>query len=95
VSSPQETVAKPREGQEEVPMQTRTVANLGRNAQPGRQQCLAAACGALLDDPGQAFDRFRVLAPEREELVAIVECTREAIVVAPFAERSAAPGGAR
>ena len=41
---------------------------------------------AFMDDLGQTFDRFGVPAPEREELVAIVESTKEAIVVAPFAE---------
>jgi hemoglobin len=45
---------------------------------------------AFMDDLGQTFDKFAVPQPEREELVAIVESTKEAIVVAPF-EEGAAP----
>ena len=41
---------------------------------------------AFMDDLGQALARFAVPAPEQAELVAIVEGTREAIVVAPFEE---------
>ena len=39
---------------------------------------------AFMDDLQQSFDRFGVPQPEQEELKAIVESTREAIVVAPF-----------
>jgi hemoglobin len=39
---------------------------------------------AFVDDFQQALDTFQVPRPEQEELKAIVESTREAIVVAPF-----------
>jgi hemoglobin len=39
---------------------------------------------AFMDDLQQAFDRFEVPQPEQRELVAIVESTKEAIVIAPF-----------
>src|SRR2546421_8448293 len=39
---------------------------------------------AFMDDLQQALDKFEVPEPERHELVAIVESTKEAIVVAPF-----------
>jgi hemoglobin len=42
---------------------------------------------AFMDDVQQTLDRFQVPQPEQEELKAIVESTREAIVVAPFQER--------
>jgi hemoglobin len=49
---------------------------------------------AFMDDLQQTFDRFDVPKPERGELVAIVESTKEAIVVAPFEEGPAkAPAG--
>src|SRR3954466_14524929 len=38
---------------------------------------------AFMDDLQQALDRFGVPQPEQDELKAIVESTREAIVVAP------------
>ncbi len=41
---------------------------------------------AFMDDLQQTFDRFDVPRPEQEELKAIVESTREAIVVSPFQE---------
>jgi hemoglobin len=41
---------------------------------------------AFMDDLRQTFERFNVPEPERRELVAIVESTKEAIVVAPFQE---------
>jgi hemoglobin len=41
---------------------------------------------AFLDDLHQALDKFAVPQPEQRELVAIVESTKEAIVVAPFQE---------
>jgi hemoglobin len=41
---------------------------------------------AFMDDLDQTLDKFAVPGPERAELVAIVEGTREAIVVAPFEE---------
>lgn len=41
---------------------------------------------AFMDDFQLTLDKFEVAAPERQELVAIVESTKEAIVVAPFQE---------
>jgi hemoglobin len=38
---------------------------------------------AFMNDLDQTFDRFEVPQPEREEVIAIVESTKEAIVVAP------------
>jgi hemoglobin len=45
---------------------------------------------AFMDDLQQALDKFEVPEPERHELVAIVESTKEAIVVAPFQQGPAA-----
>jgi hemoglobin len=39
---------------------------------------------AFMDDLQQTFDKLDVPQPERQELVAIVESTKEAIVVAPL-----------
>jgi hemoglobin len=50
---------------------------------------------AFMDDLDQTLDRFEVPQPERQELIAIVESTREAIVVAPFQEGPAATTAAR
>ena len=41
---------------------------------------------AFMDDVQQALDKFGVPQPEQEELKAIVESTRESIVVAPLEE---------
>ncbi len=41
---------------------------------------------AFMDDVQQSLDRFAVPQPERQELIAIVESTKEAIVVSPFQE---------
>jgi hemoglobin len=41
---------------------------------------------AFMDDFQQTLDKFQVPQPEQEELKAIVESTREAIVVSPFQE---------
>jgi hemoglobin len=41
---------------------------------------------AFIDDFHQTLDEFAVPEPEQDELVAIVESTREAIVVAPLKE---------
>jgi hemoglobin len=41
---------------------------------------------AFMDDLQQTFDKFGVPQPEQDELKAIVESTREAIVVSPFQE---------
>jgi hemoglobin len=41
---------------------------------------------AFMDDLQQTLDKFAVPQPERQELIAIVESTKEAIVVAPFQE---------
>jgi hemoglobin len=49
---------------------------------------------AFMDDLQQTLDRFGVPQPEQDELKAIVESTREAIVVAPLQEGPTAPGGA-
>jgi hemoglobin len=38
---------------------------------------------AFMDDLKQTFDKFDVPRPEQQELIAIVESTREAIVVSP------------
>jgi hemoglobin len=46
---------------------------------------------AFMDDLRQSLDRFEVPQPERDELTAIVESTREAIVIAPLQEGPAAP----
>jgi hemoglobin len=48
---------------------------------------------AFMDDLQLALDRFGVPQPEQGELKAIVESTREAIVVAPLQEEPGAPGG--
>jgi hypothetical protein len=41
---------------------------------------------AFMDDFQQTLDKFQVPQPEQEELKAIVESTREAIVVSPLRE---------
>jgi hemoglobin len=41
---------------------------------------------AFMDDLRQALDKFEVPQPERQELIAIVESTKGAIVVSPFQE---------
>jgi hemoglobin len=41
---------------------------------------------AFMDDLQQTLDKFEVPQPERQELIAIVESTKEAIVIAPFQE---------
>ena len=46
---------------------------------------------AFMDDLQQAFDRFRVPEQEQEELKAIVEGTKESIVVRPFQEATGLP----
>jgi hemoglobin len=50
---------------------------------------------AMLDDFQQSLDRFGVPRPEQGELKAIVESTKEAIVVRPFQEGPAEPVGTR
>ena len=42
--------------------------------------------GAFMDDFQQTLDKFEVPQPEQEELTAIVESTKEAIVVEPLQE---------
>jgi hemoglobin len=42
---------------------------------------------AFMDDLRQSFDRFDIPEPERQELVAIVESTKETIAVALFQEK--------
>jgi len=46
---------------------------------------------AFMDDLQRALDRFEVPQPEQEELTAIVESTRTAIVVEPLQEGPAEP----
>jgi hemoglobin len=46
---------------------------------------------AFMDDLEQTLEKFAVPQPERQELIAIIESTKEAIVVAPLHE---APEGA-
>jgi hemoglobin len=46
---------------------------------------------AFMDDFQQTLDKFAVPQPEQEELKAIVESTREAIVVRPLQERRKEP----
>ena len=41
---------------------------------------------AFVDDLRQTLDKFAVPRPEQDELEAIVESTKEAIVIAPFLE---------
>jgi hemoglobin len=41
---------------------------------------------AFMDDLQQSLDKFEVPKPDRQELTAIVESTKEAIVVSPFQE---------
>jgi hemoglobin len=41
---------------------------------------------AFMDDVRQSLDKFHVPEPERKELLAIIESTKEAIVVASFQE---------
>jgi hemoglobin len=41
---------------------------------------------AFMDDLRQTLDKFEVPQPERQELIAIIESTKEAIVVSPFQE---------
>jgi hemoglobin len=48
---------------------------------------------AFMDDLQQAFDRFGVPEQEQEELKAIVEGTKESIVVRPFQEGRQEPVG--
>ena len=42
--------------------------------------------GSLMDDFQQTLDKFAVPQPEQEELKAIVESTRESIVIASLEE---------
>jgi len=49
---------------------------------------------AFLDDFQQTLDTFNVPQPEQAELFAIVESTREAIVIAPLQEHPERAGGA-
>ncbi|MFL5495719.1 MAG: group 1 truncated hemoglobin [Gemmatimonadales bacterium] len=48
---------------------------------------------AMLDDFQQSLDRFKVPGTEQEELKAIVESTKESIVVRPFQEEPPEPAG--
>jgi hemoglobin len=45
---------------------------------------------AFMDDFGQTLNKFEVPEPEQQELVEIVESTKEAIVVAPLEEGATA-----
>ena len=44
---------------------------------------------AFMDDAHQALDRFKVPDPECQELIAIIESTKEAIVISPLQEVAA------
>ena len=46
---------------------------------------------AFMDDVQQTLDKFKVPQPEQDEVKAIVESTREAIVVAPLQEGLRSP----
>jgi hemoglobin len=48
---------------------------------------------AFMDDVQQTLDTFHVPQPEQDELKAIIEGTRDAIVVAPFQEGPETPTG--
>jgi hemoglobin len=48
---------------------------------------------AFMDDVEQTLDKFAVPEPERQEVIAIVESTKEAIVVAPYQEGPKATAG--
>ena len=48
---------------------------------------------AFMDDVQQTLDKFAVPQPEQQELIAIVESTKEAIVVSPFQEGATATTG--
>jgi len=48
---------------------------------------------AFMDDLQQTFDRFGVPEPEQDELKAIVQGTKESIVVQPFQEGAEEPVG--
>jgi hemoglobin len=48
---------------------------------------------AFMDDLQQTLDKFHVPQPEQDELKAIVESTRDAIVVAPSPEGPATTTG--
>jgi hemoglobin len=48
---------------------------------------------AFMDDARQTLDRFAVPQRERQEVIAIVESTKEAIVLAPFQEGPVATTG--
>jgi hemoglobin len=48
---------------------------------------------AFMDDFQQTLDKFAVPQPEQQELTAIVESTKEAIVVSPFQEGPTATTG--
>jgi hemoglobin len=48
---------------------------------------------AFMDDFGQTLNKFEVPEPEQQELIEIVETTKEAIVVAPLEEGAAATAG--
>jgi hypothetical protein len=47
-----------------------------------------------MDDLQQTLDKFGVPQPQQDEVKAIVESTREAIVVAPLQEGPQSPAGA-
>jgi hemoglobin len=49
---------------------------------------------AFMDDLKLSLDKYSVPQPEQADLTAIVESTKEAIVVAPLGEGAEAPAGA-
>lgn len=50
---------------------------------------------AFMDDFQQSLDKFNVPQPEQQELISIIESTKEAIVVSPFQEGPAATAGGK
>src|SRR5262249_4962832 len=50
---------------------------------------------AFMDDFHQTLDKFEVPQPEQQELIAIVDSTKEAIVVSPFAEGPDSPASGK
>jgi hemoglobin len=48
---------------------------------------------AFMDDVQQTLEQFGVPGPEQQEVIAIVESTKEAIVVSPFQEGATATTG--
>jgi hemoglobin len=69
----------------------------GRSMRDSHQHLMITATEweAFMDDLQQTLDKFAVPQPEQDALKAIVESTREAIVVSPFQEGPEATAQAR